>query len=101
MYHESNEEGEDLPHWTYASMLEEVERLGSYLRSQGVPRGLEQRIHEYYDFSGGVQNRQIERLLPNLPKGLAFQLDIFRKREVFLKARAAPPGGDHDAAKSR
>ena len=39
MHHEANDEGEDLPSWTYAQMLGEVERLGSYLRSQGIKKG--------------------------------------------------------------
>jgi len=38
-YHESNEEGEELKAWTYADVLEEVERMGSYLRSIGVQKG--------------------------------------------------------------
>jgi len=39
MYHESNEEGEELPSWTYAQMLAEVEKMGSWLREQGVKPG--------------------------------------------------------------
>ena len=39
MYHESNEEGEELPSWTYAQMLAEVEKMGSWLLAQGVKPG--------------------------------------------------------------
>jgi len=38
-HHEPNDEGEELPSWTYAQVLEEVQRLGSYLKSQGVKPG--------------------------------------------------------------
>ena len=32
--------------------------ITAYLRSNTVPRGLQRRIHEYYDFLGGVQRTQ-------------------------------------------
>lgn len=38
-YHEANEEGEELKAWTYAAVLEEVQRMGSFLRSKGVEKG--------------------------------------------------------------
>mmetsp|Transcript_10039 Transcript_10039/g.32929 ORF Transcript_10039/g.32929 Transcript_10039/m.32929 type:complete len:701 (-) Transcript_10039:274-2376(-) len=38
-YHESNEEGEELPAWTYAQALAEVQRLANALRGAGVKKG--------------------------------------------------------------
>lgn len=37
-YHEANNEEEELPHWTYAEVLAEVEKLGSALRARGVEK---------------------------------------------------------------
>jgi len=39
MHHESNEEGEELPSWTYSQMLAEVEKVGSWLKAKGVNPG--------------------------------------------------------------
>mmetsp|Transcript_77091 Transcript_77091/g.146692 ORF Transcript_77091/g.146692 Transcript_77091/m.146692 type:complete len:758 (-) Transcript_77091:87-2360(-) len=38
-FHESNKEGEQLPSWTYAQVLDEVQRVASYLKSKGVKKG--------------------------------------------------------------
>ena len=39
LYHEANDEGEDLKAWTYAEVLAEVERLANVLKSKGVKKG--------------------------------------------------------------
>jgi len=39
VYHEGNDEGEDLQSWTYSEMLAEVERMANVLKSKGVKRG--------------------------------------------------------------
>ena len=42
------------------------EAITSYLKTMKVPRDLLQRIHQYYDFVGGVSVRE-ELLMPALP----------------------------------
>jgi len=60
------------------------EALSAWCVEHQVPLALQQRIHKYYDFAGGV-SRQKDKLIPNLPKALAFQLDLFLKRTLFLR----------------
>ena len=55
-----------------------------HMRQNGVPRMLQTAIHEYYDFLGGM-GRTFQDLLPSLPKGIAFELELYTKRDVFLK----------------
>ena len=38
-HHAANDEDDDMPSWTYAQVLAEVNRLGSLLRSRGVKKG--------------------------------------------------------------
>ena len=64
--------------------LQGRENITAYLADNKVPVGLQKRIHEYYDFCGGV-SRQGKTQLPKLPKALGFQLDIFLKRNIFLR----------------
>ena len=59
------------------------EALTAWCMQNQVPEPLQQRIHAYYDFAGGV-SRQRKDLLPALPKELGFQLEIFLKRTLFL-----------------
>ena len=57
-----------------------------HLRHHSVPRALRARVQQFYDFIGGVaEATPREVLLPALPRGLAFQLDMLQKREVFTK----------------
>ena len=57
-----------------------------HLRHHAVPRALRKRVQEFYDFIGGVEEAQSrELMLPALPRGLAFQLDMLQKRDVFTK----------------
>ena len=53
----------------------------SFLADRSVPRSLQERIHEYYDFSGGV-TRSRPSLMPSLPKALSFELEVFLKRAI-------------------
>lgn len=59
------------------------ESVTAFLSDKSVPLTLQKRIHEYYDFCGGVSRQR--DLLPSLPKALSFQLEIFLKRGVFLR----------------
>ena len=77
------------------------EAVTAYLSKHAVPAELQKRIHAFYDFLGGVA-RHRTKLLPHLPKGLEFELEIFLKRDLFLKVpffkqvrakRTTPPGG--------
>ena len=47
-----------------------------------------QRIHQYYDFIGGVSVRE-ELLMPALPRALAFRLQMFKKRDRAPRHRPA------------
>merc|ERR1719199_288760 len=39
LYHEANDEGDDLEHWTYKQVLDEVSRVANVLKSRGVKKG--------------------------------------------------------------
>ena len=60
------------------------ETVTAFLAAEKAPPGLQKRIHEYYDFAGGV-SRNYRNIMPGLPKSLHFQLEIFLKRQVFLR----------------
>ena len=53
-----------------------------------MPHALEASVHKFYDFIGGVAFRSIEEVAPNLPRGISFELDLFRKRDVRALAGA-------------
>jgi len=59
--------------------------ITTYLRSHQVPHQLEQNVQKFYDFIGGVAFRKLDDMAPNLPRGITFELDLFMKRDVFLK----------------
>lgn len=63
------------------------EAMKSYLHHRHVPLDLQRRIQAFYDFSGGISqgSRKEDQMCPGLPKLLRFQLEIFKKRDVFLK----------------
>ena len=72
----------------YARHTEHQKRqaIEAHLKHHEVPRGLRRRVQEFYTFIGGVAEAQSrEQLMPSLPKGLAFQLDLLQKRDVFTK----------------
>ena len=50
------------------------EEVTAFLTSSKAPPGLQKRIHEYYDFAGGV-SRNHKTAMPGLPKSLHFQLE--------------------------
>ena len=39
LYHEANDEGDDVQHWTYKQVLDEVSRVANVLKSRGVKKG--------------------------------------------------------------
>ena len=39
LYHEANDEGDDVQHWTYTQVLDEVSRVANVLKSRGVKKG--------------------------------------------------------------
>ena len=75
----------------YSRHNEEQKRaaITAHLQRNGVPRHLQRRVQEFYDFMGGVaEATPTDQLLPALPRGLAFQLELLQKREVCLRACA-------------
>jgi len=74
---------------TQMSAFENKERfmrqaIDYFLKQNGVPKILQQSIHAYYDYTGGVQ-RTFHDMLPKLPAGIAFEVDLYTKRDLFLK----------------
>ena len=72
----------------FARHTEEHKRqaIQAHLKLNGVPRHLQKRVQQFYNFMGGVgEATPTEQLLPALPKGLVFQLELLQKREVFTK----------------
>ena len=67
-----------------AKEIQGRENVTAFLADNHVPEQLQKSIHEYYDFCGGV-NRQRKTWLPSLPKALSFQLEIYMKRQMFLR----------------
>jgi len=62
------------------------EAIAKHLQRNGVPKHLQRRVQQFYDFMGGVgEATPQDQLLPELPAGLAFQLELLQKREVFTK----------------
>ena len=59
--------------------------VDGYLESRDVPRKLRQRIHRFFDFVGSVSDVNAEELLENLPPQLKLQLELYHKRDVYLK----------------
>ena len=58
--------------------------ITSYCSFKEVPAALVQKIHDFYDYKGGVGFNEAE-MMPGLPETLRLQLEIFHKRSVFLK----------------
>ena len=60
--------------------------IEAHMRRHDVPQALRRRVHAFYTFMGGVaEATPRDQLLPALPRGLAFQLDLLQKSEVFTK----------------
>lgn len=72
----------------YARNTEAQKRqaIETHLRHHEVPKGLRNRVQQFYTFIGGVSEAQTqEQVMPSLPRGLAFQLDLLQKKDVFTK----------------
>lgn len=59
--------------------------IATYLQTNAVPQSLQKAIDTYYDYRGGVLEDSLSEQMPNLPRGLVFKLDVFQKRDIFLK----------------
>jgi len=55
-----------------------------FLDAHKIPLELRDRIMSFYDFAGGV-SRFAERKLPALPEKLLLELELYTKRDLFLK----------------
>ena len=64
--------------------------LSDHLTARGVPNVLQQRIHSFYDFVGGI-SRARETPLPLLPSQLRLELDLYTMRDIFLKVPRTTP----------
>jgi hypothetical protein len=63
--------------------LERSEQIRAFMQYRRIPRPLQRRINEYYDYSWGRQfGYDEEAILSSLPQGLRSEVTLFLKRDL-------------------